>query len=546
TTNGNANFASISPDGKYVGYVKSEGGKQSLWLRQVGSAGNLEIIPPREGYYQGLAFSPDGNYIYYGYTTDPAVSEVFKVPTLSVGAIGVKVKPTEGPSNMSHDGKHNALVRFDREHQQDLLIVTNADGSNEQVMTTRKWPARLAWDWGTTTAWSSDDKKLVLPVMNSDAQGVYVTMLEVNVADHSERIIPMSPQRFEQPSDITVLKDTRGIILSGKAQGASFSQIWYLGLDGSARPLTNDLSDYLAAVLTEDSTSLVTVQRQTLGNIWTSTKNDSAKPIQVTSGLGRYFDITWSPDNKIVYASDASGIADIYEVNADGSGVKQLTSGMKRNYSPTVSPDNRYIAFHSNRSGIFQIWRMDRDGSSQVQLTTGDTESNWPQFSPDGKYIYYEHFEAGRTGTTWRVGVENGTPERVNDGYTLRPTISPDGKWLAYWYNEGQETSRWRLQITSLDGSQQVRTFDLAKSVAVQWDTMLHWSSDSRSLTFVDRRGGVDNIWAQPIDGGPTRQVTKFSDSQIFAFDWYKDGTLAASRGVITSDVVLISEVTTR
>jgi Tol biopolymer transport system component len=73
---------------------------------------------------------------------------------------------------------------------------------------------------------------------------------------------------------------------------------------------------------------------------------------------------------------------------------------------------------------------------------------------------------------------------------------------------------------------------------------MLHWTSDSRSLTFVDRRGGVDNIWAQSIDGGPARQVTKFVDSEIFAFDWSKDGALAASRGVITSDVVLITEAT--
>jgi serine/threonine-protein kinase len=60
TTNGNALFAAISPDGKYVSYVKSEGGRQSLWLRQVGSAGNLEIVSPREGQYLGIAFSPDG------------------------------------------------------------------------------------------------------------------------------------------------------------------------------------------------------------------------------------------------------------------------------------------------------------------------------------------------------------------------------------------------------------------------------------------------------------------------------------------------------
>jgi Tol biopolymer transport system component len=53
TTNGNALFASISPDGKYVAYIKSESGRQSLWLRQVSSAGNLEVVPQREGQYLG-------------------------------------------------------------------------------------------------------------------------------------------------------------------------------------------------------------------------------------------------------------------------------------------------------------------------------------------------------------------------------------------------------------------------------------------------------------------------------------------------------------
>ena len=42
---GNAQYAAISPDGKYVAYSKSEGGKESLWLRQVKTAGNLEISP---------------------------------------------------------------------------------------------------------------------------------------------------------------------------------------------------------------------------------------------------------------------------------------------------------------------------------------------------------------------------------------------------------------------------------------------------------------------------------------------------------------------
>jgi len=46
----------------------------------------------------------------------------------------------------------------------------------------------------------------------------------------------------------------------------------------------------------------------------------------------------------------------------------------------------------------------------------------------------------------------------------------------------------------ALEGDQQVRFFELTPTVQVQWNTLLRFSSDSRSLTYVDHRGGIDNI----------------------------------------------------
>jgi len=303
------------------------------------------------------------------------------------------------------------------------------------------------------------------------------------------------------------------------------------------------LSDYRDALLTADSKSFVTIQTQTLSNIWIASKADTNHATQITAGWGRYFDLSCAPDGKIIYASDASGSADIYEVAADGSQMRQLTSGVKRNYAPAVSPDNRFIVFHSNRSGVFQIWRMDRDGSNPVQLTFGNSESHWPQFSADGKSVVYQHLESGVSGTLWRVPVEGGTPTTITEDNAVRPAVSPDGKWLGFWQNDGQPNTPWRLALFSLESGKHFETFDVAPTVQITWATFLRWSTDSRSLTYLDNHGGVDNLWGQPIDGGPAKQLTNFTDSKIFSFDWSRDGNLAASRGVITSDVVLISDV---
>jgi Tol biopolymer transport system component len=340
---------------------------------------------------------------------------------------------------------------------------------------------------------------------------------------------------------VTVHPDGSGIIMLAKAHGAAFVQIWQLFRDGSQRTVTSDLSDHRELSLRADGSALITVQTQTLSRLWQLRRNDT-KPAPIGSGTSRYYDLSIAPDNKILYASDASGIADIFEIAANGGEERQLTSAGGRNYAPVASPDNRYLVFHSNRTGVFQIWRINRDGSSPKQLTFEATESTWPTFSADGKWVVFQHADPNNPYMLWRVPIDGGTPERVTDGISIRPTVSPDGKLIAFWHNDQQGSSRWRLRVVQFEGGATVNTFDVAPTVQVQWDTPLRWSSDGRYLTYIDHAGGIDNIWGQPIEGGTPKQLTNFEESRILSFDWAKDGNLVTSRGVITSDVVLIKD----
>jgi hypothetical protein len=68
----------------------------------------------------------------------------------------------------------------------------------------------------------------------------------------------------------------------------------------------------------------------------------------------------------------------------------------------------------------------------------------------------------------------------------------------------------------------------------------IHWTPNGRSISFVWSVNGVDNIWEQPVAGGPPKQVTHFTSDSIFWFDWSRDGRLALGRGTEPTDLVLI------
>ena len=121
-----------------------------------------------------------------------------------------------------------------------------------------------------------------------------------------------------------------------------------------------------------------------------------------------------------------------------------------------------------------------------------------------------------------------------------QPAISPDGKFIACRYRE-QDLSPFELGIISFETGEKVKAIDLPSISAAPTGT-LQWSADGRAVLYIDTKGGVSDIWSQPLDG-PAKQLTNFRTDQIFSFDWSRDGKqLLMARGNVTNDVVLIVE----
>ncbi len=538
----------ISPNGQYVTYHTEDlTGQRGLMLHQVATGSTVQIVPPAQAGYWPISFSRDGNYIYYYRSESDRPWELYQVPVL--GGTPRKLID-DAPWNIvvSPDGKSIAYTRNHPGGQAELFVANAFDRSGERrLLTVRSsiWlPRHLAW---------SPDGQTIACVVPSFVGWDWeeAQLVAVRVGDGVET--PITSHQWGMVNGIAWLADGSGLILAGRSSEATPNprQLWHVSYPGGEiRRITNDWSDYINVSLTADSTALVTDRANSSIQVWTATKQDMGHPKQLTypSSLPEvYWGFAWTPDDKIVYVSSASGNQDIWMMDADAGNPIQLTAEAGRNFDPVVTPDGRSIVFSSTRAGAINIWRMSIDGGNPTRLTHGDLDS-LPSCTPDGRWVIYqagprEDLDGLRL---WKVSIDGGESVQLTDAYSTWPSVSPDGKWIACWYRQGGSM---KAAVLPLEGGEPVKTFAIGPGVEVLAE--LRWTPDGRAVTYINNGGGVlnpwsqgvGNIWSQPLDGGLPKQVTDFRENVISRFEWSRDGTrLVCSRGSFANDIVLIRD----
>ncbi len=537
TTTGKASAAAISPDGKYVAHAMGGGGQQSLWLKHIATGSDKEIVPTAQVSYKVLTFSPDGNYIYF-VRVESSEGKLYRVPVLG-DSIQKLVSDVDSGITFSPDARQIAYIRGYTERNEARLITANADGANEQTLLTRRQADVFASStraWGP--AWSPNGRMIAFALRKDEPEGKYWNVMTVRVKDQAEQQITF--QKWSELGQVTWLSDgSELIVTAANEESDPAQQIWHISYPkGDVRRITNDTNDYSGVTLTADSTALVTLQIEQSSNVWMAHGGDAGRAAQITSNnVDGESGVSWAPDGRIVYTTRARDSSDIWIMNADGTGQNRLTVDARNNFNPSVSPDGRYIVFTSNRTGDRCVWRMDIDGSNPKQLTY-EIDAQTPDVTPDGQWVVYNNVGSGKR-TLWKVSIEGGKQMQLTDYFSRTPAVSPDGKQIVFVFLDEQATpKRARIAIIPFDGGPPAKVFDLPPRRGIRW------ASDGHALTYVDLRNGVSNIWAQPLDGSPAKQLTNFTTDRIIAYAWSRDGKrLACARGNQNSDVVLIAAI---
>lgn len=523
----NSRLGAISSDGKYLAHVVDVRGQSSLWIRELSTDTDTEIIPPADGVFIGLTFSLDADYIYYVRGEDEDSGTLYRVMATG-GEPQVIMSSLSSPVTFSPDGQKFAFIRQSGEAT--AIILASPDGSGENQLALRKLPEFFN---PIAPAWSPDGKVIACPAGRTGKEG-YDSVVEAQVENGLVKTI--SRGQLENIEQVAWLTDGTGlIVIAAEKETAGRLQIWHLSYPGGApRRITNDLNGYSRLSLTADSKILVSSRIEMRTSIWHVPNGDASLAKQITDERNTVFRaVCWLPDGRIVAPSNTSGSREIWAMNSDGTDPKKLTSDGLPKFWPTASADGRYIVFSAlDNDASYHIWRMDIDGSDLKRLTNGVGE-NFPSCSPDGWVIYSSG--TGDELTLWKVPIDGGEPIQLVEKPSRFAKASPDGKLIVCQWRDSP-AARWRVAVLSFEGRTLIRTLDIPSSINMRW------SPDSRALNYIVTRNGVSNIWSQPIDGAPPRQLTDFNSLSAYGFDWSTDGALICSRGFTVRDLVSITD----
>lgn len=518
---GQSKQVAISPDGKYIAYTRTQENKIGIWLRQLATNTNVEIVPAVDAIF-GLAFTNSGDSVYF---VSGKPTALYRVSLL--GGVATKIiDQLEGNFAISSDDLQIAFIRqtVNREGQKEFsLIIANLDGRNERTLFTGTYPKEL-----DVPLWSPDDQSVLCSYGHSESGGQDVSLIEISVADGAKK--ELSGDKFFCIRKMAWLPHKNSLVMSAGKQDGENNQLWRVSYPGmEISRITEELASYLDLSFASKADKAVASQATRISDIWVGSGREPNSLKKITQAIDGF---CWQSSERLIYSSTASGNRDLWTMQPDGSEQRQLTVDPAIDSSPSVTFDNRYIVFLSNRTGTFQVWRMNIDGSNQIRLTDG-TGKNYPVISPDGKWVIYNSADDWHI---WKVSIDGGEPVSLTNYVGYRPAISPDGKMIAC---AGRNESKQELLVLPFTGGQPVKRFDIAS-----WGNNLQWAPDSKAFVFVVKNGTRAFLMKQSLETGATEKIADLEEEGLNDFAYsFGSRFFAITRSVWQHDLVLISDI---
>jgi len=531
TEDGNAALVAISPDGKYtLSLMRDSNGFASLWLRNVPTNSNTQVQPPADVYYNGLRFSPDGNYLYF-VRSDPGNAQLkylYRAPLLG-GTAEKLAEDVDSNITFSPDGRRIAFMRYDNpDPGKYRLIVRSLDDGQETVLTGGSNSQGLY-----SPAWSPDGKTILC--MANQPGDALTGLMAVDARSGQQHLVLSSDSALANP---TWLPDGNGLLVLERTRSSNFNLqqiVFVVYPEGKIEPLTRDTNNYSDLSVAATGQVLATVLSEGRWNLEVMSATSGGADARPVAPAGVFTNFTWTHDGRLMHDKDNQ----LQWVNpVTGAKGTLATAQASATGDPWECADGRYVVFILGLlegKSTQNVWRADSSGGNLKQLTH-EKAVNMPVCAPDSRSVYYQD---GGTGQPMQVPIEGGAARKVSDipaaGFF---DVSPDGRTLAFATIDHAAGHAEKIALVSADTGAAIKLMDFQRPRVTN---LIRFARDGKSLVYTIRENGADNLWQQPLDGSPGKQLTSFKAEHIWDFHWSPDGSkLAMVRGHTDSDVVLI------
>ncbi|HEY3138889.1 MAG TPA: protein kinase [Blastocatellia bacterium] len=380
-------FPSLSPDGKSLVYASRASGNWDIYLQRVGGRNPINLTKDSSADDTQPAFSPDGERIAFRSEREGGGIYVMGATGESVR----RVSDTGYNPAWSPDGEkilfatESITQPLTRPTNSQLWIVT-IDSGDKRLITEGDalephWSPhgyRIAY-WTRPKVSGQGEDIWTIPADGGEAVRVTSgTAINWNPVWSPEgKSLYFSSNRGGSMNIWRVPIDEKSGAVLGQPEAVTT-----IGAATSAQHLSFSRDGRLAYVAQEQIRNIRKVAFDP------STGKTAGEPVAITRGSMQLWFPDPSPDGEWLTCYSTGNQRHIFIMRTDGSDLRDLTDDNNRYAWPRWSPDGKRIAFSSRRTGDYEIWAINRDGSGLRQLTQshGGHYSPW---SPDGTRIAY-------------------------------------------------------------------------------------------------------------------------------------------------------------
>lgn len=507
-------FAALSPDGSALAYSSNRTGRFEIYVKQLAPGGAEIQLTSDGGHNLQPAWSPDGRWIAY---YSMRQSGLWLVPPF--GGVARRLTDFGSRPAWSPDSKWLAFQSYGftdfglaayEAMPPSTIWICSVDGGEPSAVTK---PGDPSGGHGAPS-WSPDGERIVLTSFDYGSTSVW--SVSRNGGD-AKRLLEDLPffyfsAQYAPSGALYITGATSGqygLWRLPAATGGTVGEPVLLGNPAPAvirYPTTSADGRKLAYTALTMTSNLASVR------LSPDTQEPIAEPSLLTRDASeRNHYPRFSPDGASIAfkRAGAGATSDVWLIDPNGDGLRQLTAPPLDAGLPQWFPDGRRLAFASHRDGRYGLWSLDFESGSLAFLHPLSDVSRYWELSPTGRTIAYNSTGA-ETINVWTAPVGSATEQQItfDREYMAFPAWSPDEKLIALQFKRGDDT---HIGIVPASGG---TAEQLTHEHGQSWGAS--WSPDGDKIAFAGFRDGFWNLWWISRSTKEKKKLTDYEDLAAF------------------------------